>query len=114
MNVYEIIWLHGKSEFVTGNDVSEAMNNAGLSAGALRALDYWKEVDELPDHLKNYISISEDENVEEIHNENFIDKLNGTGFEVGSITEIKMGSLIFKYQFVGKTKTGYQYKKIVA
>ncbi|GAV11331.1 hypothetical protein [Paenibacillus sp. NAIST15-1] len=114
MNVYELIWLHGKKEFVIGNDISDAINNAGIGRGALQALDYWKEVSELPDHLKKFEIVSDNGTTDEIFNPSFINKLNETSFEVGSITEIKLSTLIFKYQFIGKSKTGYQYKQIAS
>lgn len=45
MNTYTLFWLTGKTQLVTGNDPASAMNNAGIGAGALRALDFWGKGD---------------------------------------------------------------------
>ncbi len=48
---FKLYWLAGKPEIVSGPDLGDqwetlasAMNNAGIGAGALRALDYWEEI----------------------------------------------------------------------
>lgn len=43
MKEYTLFWLHGEKQIVKGNSPSEAMNNAGIGAGALRALDFFAE-----------------------------------------------------------------------
>ena len=40
---FRLHWLDGKKELVEGPDIATAMNNAGIGAGALPALDYWEE-----------------------------------------------------------------------
>ena len=42
---YTIFWLTGKSQIVTGREPHEAMNNAGIGAGAIRAMDFYGEGD---------------------------------------------------------------------
>ena len=37
---FTLFWLTGKSEVVDGIDIANAMNNAGIGNGALRALDF--------------------------------------------------------------------------
>lgn len=51
MNTYTLFWLTGYSELVKGNTPAEAMNNAGIGAGAIPALDFWAKGDE----RKNYV-----------------------------------------------------------
>lgn len=46
MNTYTIFWLTGDTQIVTGNKPQEAMNNAGIGAGALRAMDFYAEGDQ--------------------------------------------------------------------
>lgn len=41
MNKYVLYWLTGKAEVVQGLDIASAMNNAGYGNGALRALDFY-------------------------------------------------------------------------
>lgn len=41
MNWYTLFWLTGTKELLKGNSIAEAMNNAGYSSGAVRALDFW-------------------------------------------------------------------------
>jgi len=41
---FRLHWLHGKTEIIEGNDITDAFNKAGYGAGALRALDYYEEV----------------------------------------------------------------------
>lgn len=42
---YTFFWLTGKREVLEGNDIATALNNAGYSQGALRALDFWAHGD---------------------------------------------------------------------
>lgn len=53
MKKYTLFWLDGKSEVVTGNDVSSAFNNAGYGAGAMRALDFYAEGDQRENYIWN-------------------------------------------------------------
>ena len=41
---YKLHWKHREVEIVEGNTPAEAMNNAGIGAGALPALDYYEEI----------------------------------------------------------------------
>ena len=40
-NKFSVFWLTGRSELLKGSSISSAFNNAGYSAGALRALDFY-------------------------------------------------------------------------
>jgi len=42
---YTIFWLTGEAQIVKGDSVSEAMTNAGIGAGAIRAMDFFEEGD---------------------------------------------------------------------
>lgn len=41
MNKFVLYWLTGKAEVVQGVDIADAMNKAGYGNGALRALDFY-------------------------------------------------------------------------
>lgn len=41
---FKLYWLDGKMEVVTGHTIADALAKAGYSQGALRALDYYKEI----------------------------------------------------------------------
>lgn len=43
MKTFTLFWLTGETQLVTGNSPAEAMNNAGIGNGALRALDFYAE-----------------------------------------------------------------------
>jgi len=43
---FELRWNDGKTEIVEGNDIADACRRAGIGAGALPALNYWKPLDE--------------------------------------------------------------------
>ncbi len=45
MKIYTIFWLTGETQLVKGDKPHEAMNNAGIGAGALRAIDFYAEGD---------------------------------------------------------------------
>lgn len=45
-NTYILYWRHGESEVVTGRTPAEAMNNAGIGAGAIPALDFYANEEE--------------------------------------------------------------------
>lgn len=40
---WTLYWLTGDQQVVEGEQIHAAMNNAGIGAGALRALDFYKE-----------------------------------------------------------------------
>lgn len=46
MKKFTLHWLGGKTETVEGEDIADAYRRAGFGAGALRALDYFEEVEE--------------------------------------------------------------------
>lgn len=39
-------WLDNSEERVSGVDIADATSKAGLGAGAIRALDYYEEIEE--------------------------------------------------------------------
>ena len=41
---FKLHWLSEKPQIVTGDNIADAMNRAGIGKGALPALDYWEEV----------------------------------------------------------------------
>lgn len=45
MKRFRLHWLGGKTEIVTGRDIAEACNRAGIGNGALRALDWYEPLD---------------------------------------------------------------------
>lgn len=51
MRYFKLFWLTDEIQLIKGqktnnqlNDLASAMNNVGIGNGALRALDYWKEI----------------------------------------------------------------------
>lgn len=42
-NRWSLYWRTGDRQIVEGPDIATAMNNAGIGAGALSALDFYKE-----------------------------------------------------------------------
>lgn len=44
MKTFELYWLDGTKEIVHGDSISDAFMRAGYGGGAIRALDYWKEI----------------------------------------------------------------------
>ena len=46
MKKFRLHWLDGKTEVVEGLNITNACQNAGIGNGALKALDYYKEVNE--------------------------------------------------------------------
>ena len=41
MNVYTFFWTTGDTDVLQGDTATDALNNAGFGAGALRALDFY-------------------------------------------------------------------------
>lgn len=113
MNIYKLTWKSGETEYATGDNIAAACHKAGIGNGALSVLDYWAEVSELPDQMKRFEIISNNEKPNyEIINPVFINQLKQTEFESGSITEISFANRIFRYQYVEKSPTAYLYKQI--
>lgn len=51
--VFTLYWLTGETQVVAGPDIATAMNNAGIGAGALGALDFHSEGTPDPDWYWN-------------------------------------------------------------
>jgi hypothetical protein len=46
MKRFRLFWLDKTMEDIEGYDIADAFRRAGLGGGAIRALDYFKEVKE--------------------------------------------------------------------
>ena len=46
MRFFRFYWLDGKTEEAHGYDVADAFRRLGYGAGAVKALDYYKEIKE--------------------------------------------------------------------
>lgn len=113
MKVFKLVWRHGKEDYLTGTDLTEACNKAGIGGGALSALDYWDEVSELPDSFKQFEIVDEgSEEIDIVYNPNFIEKMKLTGFKKGATTEINFGGRKFVFEYVGSSPTSYQYRRV--
>ena len=44
MSRFIVYWLDGTSEEMSGATIADAFMRAGYGGGAMRAIDYWKEV----------------------------------------------------------------------
>lgn len=47
--VFTLYWLTGDTQAITGPDIATAMDNAGISTGALGALGFWAAGPQNPD-----------------------------------------------------------------
>ncbi|WNM68804.1 hypothetical protein SEA_SOOS_74 [Gordonia phage Soos] len=47
---FTLFWRTGDAEIIEGPTPEAAMNNAGIGAGALPALDFWARGDKLDDY----------------------------------------------------------------
>ena len=47
MKSFKLHWLDGKIETIKGLNISDAMTKAGYGNGAIRALDYYEEVNQI-------------------------------------------------------------------
>ena len=45
MKKFKLFWLGGRIEIIEGKTIAEAFTLAGYGAGAVRALDYYKEIE---------------------------------------------------------------------
>ncbi len=46
IKIFQLFWLDGNSKIIKGTCISEAFMRAGYGNGALKALDYYREVEE--------------------------------------------------------------------
>jgi len=53
MKKFKIFWLHGVEEEIEGYDIADAFMRACYGGGALRALDYWKEIKDKSENSSN-------------------------------------------------------------
>lgn len=56
MKEFLLHWRDGEIDFVTGNNIADAMTKAGYGAGAIKALDFWEEAR----NTKNNQSLKDD------------------------------------------------------
>ena len=47
MPCYSLFWLDGSRASVEGETIGDAMKAAGIGAGALKALDFWSDDDNI-------------------------------------------------------------------
>lgn len=47
MKKFRLYWLDGKTEVIEGNSIEDAFRRAGYGGGALRALDFYDDGEEL-------------------------------------------------------------------
>jgi hypothetical protein len=52
MKRFRLFWLDKTMEDIEGNDIADAFRRAGYGGGAIRALDYYKEVKDGLDESK--------------------------------------------------------------
>ena len=95
MKAYKLHWLDGKQEIITGNDIADAMNNAGYTQGVLRALDYYSEEKEIPVEQK-FIMDSKDQC--KICNPTFIEPI-----RKALISGLQVGQTVFINYYKGFT-----------
>jgi hypothetical protein len=48
---YTIFWLTGETQVIEGDTPAHAFNNAGIGAGALRAVDFYREGTKTEDYI---------------------------------------------------------------
>lgn len=83
MKAFRFIWLDGKEDILFGNSASQALNDAGHGAGALGALDSYKEEKELSASDKLIMDYRTET---QIYNPTFINPMRealSNGLEVG-------------------------------
>jgi len=59
-NWFMFHWDDGKDEYLKGVSPDDACNKAGYGAGALKAIDYWKQAKEIPMDKKEIILFEND------------------------------------------------------
>ena len=47
---FKLHWLDGSTTIVNGYDIKDAFTMAGYGGGAVRALDYWEEIENKKDN----------------------------------------------------------------
>lgn len=97
MKMYNLIWRDGKNERIEGESIANAFTLAGYSAGALKALDYYEEVTELPSEEKHLEYTDENGNTSKIVNPEFIKQIRNHDLELGKTVDINFANRIFKY-----------------
>jgi len=72
VKIFTLFWRHDKTDIVEGKTIADAMNNFGFGAGALGALDFWKEGIAREDYVWNQNNRSWDPSKKENHFEKTI------------------------------------------
>lgn len=110
MNIFDIYWLDGTTTRITGNSIVDACDKAGIGGGCARAMDYWKEVKELP--LEEKIILLDGD---EPQNPVFIDtirKFMSNTPKIGDIVEINIGrKYVFKLKYIKMTGNTVMFKE---
>lgn len=96
MKVFDLHWKFGKVERITGDNIEDATKRAGIGGGALKALDYWEEVQELPD-LEKYLLTKNGDEFHEIPNPEFVRQIRlHKTIKVGDVINVNFANRVFK------------------
>lgn len=96
MKVFDLHWRFGKTERITGVSIEEAAKRAGIGGGALRALDYWEEIKQLPENEK-YLLIKTNNKFHEIPNQDFVRQIREhKNLKVGDVVSVSFANRVFE------------------
>jgi len=94
MKKFQIYWLDGKHETVTGTDIADAFTQAGYGAGALGAVDFYDNGDQVKytwnATTKNWDLIKEKPTYEELAEalKNAVELIHTAGIELEIVPEL--------------------------
>lgn len=113
MKIFKLYWLTGQESFVRGETVEKAFQNGGYGAGSLRALDFYKEIDELPNEMKSFEVIKENGKIQKLNNPSFIKQIKDHELKAGAEINITYASRIFRYNLMEITNHSFRFKEEV-
>lgn len=109
LRIFQLHWLNGEINRIKGETIQEACITAGYGSGAVRALDYYKEIDELPYNEKCFHYTDPSGKLSEIINPIFMDQIKIQKPCIGDEVTVNFANTTFKYTLEEITKFSYRF-----
>ncbi|RPK31821.1 hypothetical protein [Paenibacillus xylanexedens] len=111
--LFELKWMDGTKNIISGESIEKAFNKSGFGSGTIPALDFYREIAELPDEMKSFEYKEDNGELSEITNPVFIEQIKSQKPSIGDIVRIFYANLAFTYELEEITKHSYRFGKQV-
>lgn len=109
VKLFKLYWRNGSTNIIKGNSIEVALNSSSYGLGALKALDYYKEIKSLPKNDKKFEYKEKGGGFSEISNPSFIKQIRLQSPDIGDEVTIDFAMRKFKYRLIEETNYCYRF-----